>query len=235
VAVLCDAALRHRHQVFHLVSTDEVYGEVAEGRSREDDGFRPRSPYAASKAGGEHLARAYAVTHGLPLLVTRGSNNYGPYCYPEKMVAVLITNAIDDLPLPLYNDGSAVRDYCFVEDHCRALDRVLHEAEAGEVYNVGTGVETSGLELAGAVLEIMGKPRSLIQFVADRKGHDYRYALDVSSIQARLGWKPQVPLAEGLVRTIDWYRENQAWWRPLKSGEYWEYYRRNYRPLGAQA
>jgi dTDP-glucose 4,6-dehydratase len=235
VAVLCDAALRHRHQVFHLVSTDEVYGEVAEGRSREDDGFRPRSPYAASKAGGEHLARAYAVTHGLPLLVTRGSNNYGPYCYPEKMIAVLITNAIDDLPLPLYNDGSAVRDYCFVEDHCRALDRVLHEAEAGEVYNVGTGVETSGLEVAGAVLEIMGKPRSLIQFVADRKGHDYRYALDVSSIQARLGWKPQVPLAEGLVRTIDWYRENQTWWRPLKSGEYWEYYRRNYRPLGAQA
>src|SRR5438132_1041928 len=127
VAVLADAALRHQHQAFHLVSTDEVYGHVVEGRSREEDAFRPRSPYAASKAGGEHLARAYAITHGLPLLVTRGSNNYGPHCYPEKLISVLITNALDDLPLPLYNDGSAVRDHLYVEDHCRALDRVLHD------------------------------------------------------------------------------------------------------------
>ena len=140
VAVLADAALRHRHQVFHLVSTDEVYGDVAEGRSREDDAFRPRSPYAASKAGGEHLARAYAITHGLPLLVTRGSNNYGPFCYPEKLVSVLVTNALDDLPLPLYKDGSAVRDYVYVEDHCRALDLVLHEGEIGEAGRVRSAV-----------------------------------------------------------------------------------------------
>ena len=234
VAVLCDAALRHGHQVFHLVSTDEVYGDVAEGRSREDDAFRPRSPYAASKAGGEHVARAYAITHGLPLLVTRGSNNYGPFCYPEKLVSVLVTNALDDLPLPLYKDGSAVRDYVYVEDHCRALDLVLHEGEIGEAYNIGTGVETSGLEVAEAVLELMGKPRSLIQFVVDRKGHDYRYALDVGKIRDHLGWEHGVSLAEGLERTVRWYRDHEDWWRPLKSGEYWDFYRRNYQPLAGK-
>ncbi len=231
VAVLCDAALRHRHQVFHLVSTDEVYGDVPEGRSREDDCFRPRSPYAASKAGGEHIARAYAITHGLPLLVTRGSNNYGPYQYPEKIIPVHITNAIDDLPLPLYNDGTAVRDYVYVDDHCSAIDLVLHEAEPGEVYNVGTGRETSGNEVARTVIELLDKPKTLIQYVADRPGHDYRYALDVSKIERELGWRPRVGFREGMERTVAWYLDNQEWWRPLKSGEYWEYYRRNYRPL----
>jgi dTDP-glucose 4,6-dehydratase len=229
-AVLCEAARKHAHQVFLLVSTDEVYGDVPQGRSREEDPFRPRSPYSASKAGGEHIARAYAESFGLPLLVTRGSNNYGPYQYPEKLVPVLITNAIDDMPLPLYNDGSAVRDYIYVEDHCRAIDLVLHEAPIGGTYNVGTGLETNGLSVAEAVLEITGKPRSLIQFVADRLGHDYRYALDVTRI-TELGWEPQVTFGEGLERTVRWYQANQDWWRPLKSGEYWEYYRRNYRPL----
>jgi dTDP-glucose 4,6-dehydratase len=229
-AVLCEAARKHGHQVFLLVSTDEVYGHVPRGRSVEDDAFRPRSPYAASKAGGEHVARAYAESFGLPLLVTRGSNTYGPYQYPEKLVPVLVTNAIDDMRLPLYKDGSAVRDYVFVEDHCRAIDLVLHEAPAGGAYNVGTGVETSGLQVAEAVLEIMGKPRGLIEFVADRPGHDYRYALDLSRI-TQLGWEPMTPLAEGLERTVRWYVEHADWWRPLKSGEYWEYYRRNYRPL----
>ena len=229
-AVLCEAARKHGHQVFLLVSTDEVYGEVREGRSTEDVAFRPRSPYSASKAGAEHIAWAYAESFGLPLLVTRGSNNYGPYQYPEKLIPVLITNAIDDMPLPLYNDGSAVRDYIFVEDHCRAINQVLHEAPLGTVYNVGTGVETTGLGVAQAVLDIMGKPRSLIQFVADRPGHDYRYAVDVSRITA-LGWEPRVTFAEGLERTVQWYVEHPEWWRPLKSGEYWGYYRRNYRPL----
>ena len=233
VAVLCEAALEHRHQVFHLISTDEVYGDVAEGRSAEDDPFRPRSPYAASKAGGEHIARAYAITHGLPLLVTRGSNNYGPYCYPEKLIPVLITNAIDGLPLPLYNDGSAVRDYCFVEDHCRAIDRVLHDGRPGQAYNVGTGVETSGLEAARAVLRLLGKPEAMIQFVADRKGHDYRYALDVTRIDRDLGWRAEVAFEAGLERTVRWYRDTEAWWRPLKDGAYWDFYRRNYRPLAA--
>ena len=229
-AVLCEAARKHHHEVFLLVSTDEVYGDVATGRSREDDGFKPRSPYSASKAGGEHLARAYADSFGLPLLVTRGSNNYGPYQYPEKLVPVLITNAIDDLPLPLYNDGSAVRDYLHVEDHCRAIDMVLHEAPVGGVFNVGTGIETTGLQVAEAVLEIVGKPKSLIEFVADRPGHDYRYALDNTRI-TELGWEPRISFADGLSQTVEWYLEHPEWWRPLKSGEYWEYYKRNYRPL----
>ena len=229
-AVLCEAARKHGHQVFLLISTDEVYGDVREGRSTEADPLKPRSPYSASKAGGEHIAQAYAESFGLPLLVTRGSNNYGPHQYPEKLIPVLITNAIDDRPLPLYNDGSAVRDYVFVEDHCRAIDQVLHEAPVGNVYNIGTGVETSGLQVAEAVLAIMSKPKSLIEFVADRPGHDYRYALDISRITA-LGWEPQVELGEGLERTVRWYVDHPDWWRPLKSGEYWEYYRRNYRPL----
>jgi dTDP-glucose 4,6-dehydratase len=229
-AVLCEAARRYGHQAFLLVSTDEVYGDVAEGRSKEDDAFRPRSPYSASKAGGEHIAHAYAESFGLPLLVTRGSNNYGPFQYPEKLIPVLITNAIDGMKLPLYNDGSAVRDYVFVEDHCRAIDMVLHEAPIGGVYNVGTGVETTGLQVAEAVLEIMGKPRTLIEFVADRPGHDYRYALDISRV-TELGWEPQVTFAEGLERTVRWYEHHQDWWRELKSGQYWEYYKKNYRPL----
>jgi dTDP-glucose 4,6-dehydratase len=229
-AVLCEAARRYGHQVFLLVSTDEVYGDVPEGRSAEDDPLRPRSPYSASKAGGEHIAHAYAESFGLSLLVTRGSNNYGPYQYPEKLIPVLITNGIDDMSLPLYNDGSAVRDYVYVEDHCRAIDHVLFEAPAGGVYNVGTGIETTGLRVAEAVLDILGKPRSLIEFVADRPGHDYRYALDISRITG-LGWEPQVTFAEGLERTVRWYQQHQEWWRPLKSGEYWEYYKRNYRPL----
>lgn len=229
-AVLCEAARKHSHDVFLLVSTDEVYGQVPEGRSTEDAPFRPTSPYSASKAGAEHIANAYATSFGLPLLVTRGSNNYGPHQYPEKLIPVLITNAIDGLPLPLYNDGSAVRDYLFVEDHCRAIDLVLHEAPAGSVYNVGSGLETTGLQVAEAVLDIMGKPRSLIQYVADRPGHDYRYALDISRVTA-LGWEAQVTFAEGLERTVRWYEDHPEWWRPLKSGEYWDYYRRNYRPL----
>src|SRR5712691_10414642 len=200
-AVLCEAARRHSHRVFLLVSTDEVYGEVREGRSREGDALKPRSPYSASKAGGEHIARAYAESFGLPLLVTRGSNTFGPNQYPEKLVPVLITNAIDDVPLPLYNDGSAVRDYVHVEDHCRAIDLVLHQAPLSErVYNVGTGVETDGNHVAAAVL-------------------------DVTRITS-LGWEPRVTFAEGLDRTVRWYMDHQEWWRPLKSGEYWEYYRR---------
>ena len=229
-AVLCEAARKFEHQVLLLVSTDEVYGDVASGRSQEEDALAPRSPYSASKAGGEHIARAYAASFGVPLLITRGSNTYGANQYPEKLIPVLITNAIDDMPLPLYNDGSAVRDFLHAEDHCRAIDLVLHEAPVGGTYNIGTGVETSGLQVAEAVLDIMGKPRSLIEFVADRPGHDYRYALDVSRI-TELGWEAATTFADGLRRTVEWYRANEGWWRPLKSGEYWEFYRKNYRPL----
>ena len=230
-AVLCDAARKHSHGVFLLVSTDEVYGEVREGRSREEDALKPRSPYSASKAGGEHIARAYAESFGLPVLITRGSNTFGPYQYPEKLVPVLITNAIDNIPLPLYNDGSAVRDFIHVEDHCRAIDLVLHDAPLPDpIYNIGSGIETSGNQVAAAVLEILNKPKSLIQYVADRPGHDYRYALDVRRI-TNLGWEPRINFAEGLERTVRWYSDHPEWWRPLKSGEYWDYYKKNYRPL----
>jgi dTDP-glucose 4,6-dehydratase len=232
-AVLCEAARKHEHQVFLLVSTDEVYGDVTEGRSREADPLRPRSPYSASKAGGEMLARAYAISHDLPLLVTRGSNTYGPYQYPEKIIPVHITNAIDDRTLPLYSDGTAVRDYLYVEDHCRAIDLVLHDAPVGEVYNVGTGRETSGNEVAHSVLELLAKPESLIEYVADRPGHDYRYALDITKVCA-LGWTPRVDFREGMELTVRWYQANPAWWRALKSPDYWTYYRRNYHSLPAR-
>jgi len=228
-AVLCEAAREFRHELFLLVSTDEVYGEVMDGRSKEDDPFRPRSPYSASKAGSEHIAQAYAASFGLPVLVTRGSNTYGPFQYPEKLIPVLITNAIDDHPLPLYGEGAAVRDYVHVEDHCRAINLVLHEAPLSEMaYNVGTGRETSGKQVADAVLEIMGKPQSLIQYVADRPGHDYRYALDVTRL-TNLGWEPQVDFRDGLVQTARWYQDHPEWWRPLKSGEYWDFYKKNYK------
>jgi dTDP-glucose 4,6-dehydratase len=208
-AVLCEAAREFHHQVFLLVSTDEVYGEVMDGRSKEGDPFRPRSPYSASKAGGEHIAQAYAASFGVPLLVTRGSNTYGPYQYPEKLIPVLVTNA--------------------VEDHCRAIDLVLHDAPASRgVYNIGTGRETSGRQVAISVLEILGKPPSLIQYVADRPGHDYRYAVDVTRI-TDLGWEPVVDFRDGLKRTVRWYQDHDDWWRPLKSGEYWEYYKKNYK------
>jgi len=230
-AVLCDAARKHSHRVFLLVSTDEVYGEVREGRSREEDALKPRSPYSASKAGAEHIAHAYAESFGLPVLITRGSNTFGPYQYPEKLVPVLVTNAIDGLPLPLYNDGSAVRDFIHVEDHCRAIDMVLHDAPISDpIYNIGSGIETSGNQVAEAVLEILNKPKSLIQYVADRPGHDYRYALDVRRI-TDLGWEARINFAEGLERTVRWYVDHPEWWRPLKSGEYWDFYKRNYRPL----
>jgi dTDP-glucose 4,6-dehydratase len=227
-AVLCDAAHRHRHEAFLLVSTDEVYGHVPEGRSSESDALTPRSPYAASKAGGELLARSYAESFGLQLLVTRGSNTYGPYQYPEKIIPLFITNALDDRPLPVYGDGSAVRDYLHVVDHCRAIDLVLHLGDAG-TYNIGTGKETNGLDVARTVLRLLGKSEELIQPVADRAGHDYRYALDTSRIRG-LGWEPEVRFEEGMEQTVAWYREHQDWWRPLKSGEFWEFYAKNYRP-----
>jgi len=229
--VLAEAARKHGHEIFLLVSTDEVYGEVADGRSREGDAFRPRSPYSASKAGGELLASSYQVSHGLPLIVTRGSNNYGPNQFPEKIIPLFITNAIDGMELPIYGDGSAVRDYIYVEDHCRGIDAALHRGAVGEAYNLGTGLETSGNEVAAAVVELMGVDPARVQRVVDRAGHDYRYALDVSKARDELGWSAEVGFREGMERTVDWYRANESWWRPLRSGEYWDFYKRNYRAL----
>ncbi len=232
--VLAEAARKHGHEVFLLVSTDEVYGDVAEGRSQETDAFRPRSPYSASKAGGELLAWSYQVSHGLPLIVTRGSNNYGPNQFPEKIVPLFITNALDGMELPIYGDGSAVRDYIYVEDHCRGIDAALHRGAPGEAYNLGTGTETSGNEVAAAVVELTGLDGAKVGRVMDRAGHDYRYALDVRKAAEELGWSAEVGFREGMERTVRWYRENESWWRPLRNGEYWDFYKLNYRPAEVQ-
>ena len=229
--VLAEAARKHGHEVFLLVSTDEVYGDVAEGRSQETDAFRPRSPYSASKAGGELLAWSYQISHGLPLIVTRGSNNYGPNQFPEKIVPLFITNALDGMELPIYGDGSAVRDYIYVEDHCRGIDAALYRGAPGEAYNLGTGTETSGNEVAAAVVELTGLEEAKVSRVLDRAGHDYRYALDVRKAAEELGWSAEVGFREGMERTVRWYRENERWWRPLRNGEYWEFYKQNYRPV----
>ncbi len=229
--VLADAARRHGHEVFLLVSTDEVYGDVGEGRSVEIDALRPRSPYSASKAGGELLARSYYESFGLPLVVTRGSNNYGPNQFPEKIIPLFITNGLDGMRLPIYGDGSAVRDYVYVDDHCRGIEAALYRGRPGEAYNLGTGIETSGSQVAATVAQLLGLDDSWIERVEDRAGHDYRYALDIGKAAAELDWKAAVDFRSGMEKTVGWYRTNEAWWRPLRNGDYWEFYKRNYRPL----
>jgi len=225
--VLLEAARTHRVGRYLQVSTDEVYGSIAQGAFRESDPLRPSSPYAASKAGGDHMVLAYWTTHRLPVLLTRASNNFGPNQYPEKIIPLFITNALDDQPLPLYGDGRHVRDWLYVLDHCAALDLVLHKGVEGEVYDVGGGHEVENLALTRRILALLGKPESLIRPVADRPGHDRRYALDTRKLWA-LGWQPAHGFDDALPATVAWYRANEAWWRPLKSGEFLAYYRRQY-------
>ena len=226
--VLLEAALRAKVGRFVHVSTDEVYGTIPKGHSKEGDPLEPNSPYAASKAGSDLVARAYFVTHKLPVVVTRASNNFGPYQYPEKALPLLITNLIDGLPFPLYGDGLQVRDWLYVLDHVRAIDLILREAPAGEIYNIGGLYSCTNKELVGRVCDLMEKPRSLIQRVADRPGHDRRYALDCSKLK-RLGFRHAHPFAKALEETISWYRARESWWRPLKkAGGYRDYYRRQY-------
>ncbi|NJP06184.1 MAG: dTDP-glucose 4,6-dehydratase [Chloroflexaceae bacterium] len=227
VSVLCEAVRALQLERFHHVSTDEVYGPIPEGTCTETDAFRPTSPYAASKASGELLALSYHITYGLPLTITRGVNTYGPYQYPEKVMPLFITNALDDLPLPLYGDGRQVRDRLHVLDHARAIDLVLHRGQAGHAYNVAADCEKTNIEVARLIVQALGKPESLIQSVTDRPAHDIRYALDTSKLQA-LGWQPQVDFEQGFAATIDWYCQHQPWWRPIKSGDYLAYYRRQY-------
>jgi dTDP-glucose 4,6-dehydratase len=226
--VVLELARELRLERVHHISTDEVYGTIpAPNRSKEGDPFEARSPYSASKAGAEQLVYAYFITYGLPVTTTRGSNNIGPFHYPEKAVPLFTTNAIDNLPLPIYGDGLQVRDYQYVLDHCEGIDTVLHHGQLGEVYNVGTEVETPNIEMAKKILDLLGKPHSLITHVADRAGHDRRYALDCSKLRA-LGWRSRHSFDEALEKTVRWYVDNEAWWRPIKSGEYLEYYRKQY-------
>jgi dTDP-glucose 4,6-dehydratase len=232
--VLLEAARGFGHKRFLQVSTDEVYGHVRDGRSREGDPLTPRSPYSATKAGAEMLVHAYHVSFGVPALVTRGSNTYGPYQFPEKIIPLFITNAIQNLPLPIYGDGSAVRDYLYVDDHAAAIATVMEKGESGSVYNIGVGSEISGVQVADLVLELCGRPSSLKSLVQDRPGHDYRYALDASRVQG-LGWRPKHTFRAGMEATVAWYQRHEEWWRRRKSADFWKFYEKNYRGLPADA
>ena len=214
---------------FVQISTDEVYGSVPTGASKETDELRPRNPYSASKAGADRLAYSYWATYQVPVVITRASNNYGPNQFPEKVIPLFITNALEDRGLPLYGDGLNVRDWLHVEDHCRGVDLLLEKAESGEVYNIGGGNEIPNVELTRRILQLTGKPDTLITPVADRVGHDRRYALDTTKLK-RLGWTPQVAFADGLRATVDWYRDNRSWWEPIKHHDqaFQSYYKAQY-------
>ena len=203
---------------FIQISTDEVYGSVPQGSSRETDELRPRNPYSASKAAADRLAYSYWATYNVPVVITRASNNYGPFHFPEKVIPLFITNAIDDLPVPLYGDGLQERDWLHVTDHCRAVDMLIEAGTSGEVYNVGGGNHVRNIDLTRRILELVGKPESLIQPVVDRPGHDRRYSLDTSKLQA-LGWHPEIAFDAGLGDTVAWYRQNESWWRPIKEND----------------
>jgi dTDP-glucose 4,6-dehydratase len=214
--VLLEAARRApKLRRFIQISTDEVYGSVPVGASRETDELRPRNPYSASKAAADRLAYSYWATYNVPVVITRASNNYGPYQFPEKVIPLFVTNAIDDIPVPLYGDGRNVRDWLHVEDHCRAIDLLIEEGQSGEVYNIGGGNEIENVDLTHRILALVGKPSSLIKPVQDRQGHDRRYCLDTTRLRS-LGWSPRADFDEGLAATVDWYRRNEWWWRPIK-------------------
>jgi len=212
------------------ISTDEVYGSIAEGSFSEDSDLDPSSPYSASKAGADLLVLAYHRTFGTPVVITRSSNNYGAFQYPEKIVPLFISNALDDQPLPVYGDGRNVRDWLYVEDNCAAIDLVLRQGEPGNVYNVGGGNEVENLDLTRRILELLAKDAGLIRYVADRPGHDRRYAVDCTKLRA-LGWAPRTSFDDGLAATVAWYRDNRGWWERLKSGEWRAYYERQYKGL----
>jgi dTDP-glucose 4,6-dehydratase len=227
--VLLESVKAHHVSKVVQISTDEVYGSLgAEGKFREDTPLHPNSPYAASKASADLLAMAYHHTFGLPVVVTRCSNNYGPYQFPEKLIPLMIANAMNDKPLPVYGDGGNVRDWIHVLDHCSAIDAVLHRGKVGEVYNVGGNSEQKNIDVVKIILRGLGKPESLITFVTDRLGHDRRYAIDARKIERELGWRPKHTFELGIAQTIAWYRENTAWWQRIISGEYKEYYKKMY-------
>lgn len=228
--VLLEAARRASAlKRFVQISTDEVYGSVTTGASRETDELKPRNPYSASKAGADRLAYSYWATYQVPVIITRASNNYGPYQFPEKLIPLFATNAIDGIPVPLYGDGRHVRDWLHVLDHCRAIDLLLEKGADGEVYNVGGGNEIANADLTNQILDGLGKPRSLIRPVPDRPGHDRRYCLDTTRLRS-VGWSPQVVFADGLRDTLEWYRANEWWWRPIKEGDgrFKSFYRAQY-------
>jgi dTDP-glucose 4,6-dehydratase len=214
---------------FIHISTDEVYGSLGEaGAFTEETPLAPNSPYSASKTAADMMVRAYHRTYGLPAVITRCSNNFGPYQYPEKLIPLMISNAMEDKELPIYGDGMHVRDWIYVEDHCRALDKVLQQGREGEVYNIGGRNERTNLSVARAILDRLGKPHSLVRFITDRPGHDRRYAIDFSKIEKELDWVPSITFEEGINLTIEWYQTHLEWWKKIKTGEYLDYYKRMY-------
>jgi len=229
VFVLLEEARRAGVKRFVQVSTDEVYGEVMEGAADENYPLHARNPYAASKIGGDRLAYAYAVTHGVPAVVTRCSNNYGPYQYPEKMIPLFVTNAIEDKPLPVYGSGKNTRDWIHVEDHCRALVAILESDDVeGETFNIAGGNERNVLDIAAIILERLKKPKDLLKHVTDRPAHDRRYSIDATRITKKTGFKPETDFARGIEATIDWYVANRPWWEAIRSGAFQQYYERTY-------
>ena len=229
---LLEAAKKHKINRYIQISTDEVYGSIEDGSFSETSPLQPNSPYSASKASGDLLVRSYHKTYGLPTLITRSSNNYGPYQYPEKLIPLFITNAIDNLPLPLYGDGKNVRDWLYVLDNCEALDVVLHQGKDGEVYNIGGGNEMENIQITHSILELLSKPKSLIKPVEDRLGHDRRYSIKMDKVK-QLGWKPQHNFDQALRETVQWYKDNEVWWRHIKDKQeaFKRYYREQYKTL----
>jgi dTDP-glucose 4,6-dehydratase len=231
VLVLLEEARKHAPKLkrFVQISTDEVYGSIETGSFRETDALNPRNPYSASKAGGDRMAYAYAQTYGLPVIVTRASNNFGPWQYPEKLIPLFVTNAIDDLPLPLYGDGRNIRDWLFVDDHCAAIDFLIEHGENSETYNIGGGNERENREITQRILALTNKPDTLIKRVADRQGHDRRYSIDMTKLN-EVGFRCDTDFDKALERTIRWYRDNEPWWRAIKerSAEYKAYYEKQY-------
>lgn len=231
-AVLMDACRKYGITRYHQVSTDEVYGDLPLDRPdlffTEDTPIHTSSPYSSSKASADLLVLAYHRTYGLPVTISRCSNNYGPYHFPEKLIPLMIINALHDKPLPVYGDGLNVRDWLYVEDHCRAIDLIIHNGNVGEVYNVGGHNEMKNIDIVKLICKTLGKPESLIQFVTDRKGHDRRYAIDPTKIHRELGWLPETKFADGIQKTIQWYVSHEDWWQPIVSGEYMAYYEKMY-------
>ncbi len=225
--VLLESARKYSIKKFIQISTDEVYGSIEKGSFKETDPLMPSSPYSASKAGADRLAYSYFVTYNLPVIITRCSNNFGPYQYPEKLIPLFVTNAIEDKKLPLYGDGENVRDWIYVMDHCDAIDFILHYGVDGEVYNIGGDNERNNLEITNIILEKLGKSTDLIKYVKDRPGHDRRYSLDCSKLK-KLGWESKFKFDEAMHLTVEWYKNNRWWWEKIKSGEYLEYYKRQY-------
>ncbi|MDX1416777.1 MAG: dTDP-glucose 4,6-dehydratase [Candidatus Promineifilaceae bacterium] len=233
--VLLEAARKYSLERYHQISTDEVYGHIPPGHSSvEDDKVEPRSPYAASKASADLMVKAYHVTYNSPVTITRGSNNIGPYQYPEKVIPLFATNALDGEPIPVYGDGRQMREYQYVEDHCEAIDLVLHKGVIGEIYNVGTGQEMENLHMVEILLQTLDRPDDLIRHVDDRPGHDRRYSLNISKIKA-LGWKPRHTPEEAIKITTKWYADNEWWWRKIKDGAFQNYYKTQYGERLSQA